>query len=126
MAAEEVGIGELSRQVRDVLLRFEGLATRLETQFVRNDNFALYKQLVDVELAKLLDVVKTLATVERIASLEEQVKKMASKDEVKPLAEKVADLEDDKKWLVRLVIGFIILGVLGALFAVSKAGGASG
>ena len=36
---------------------------------------------------------------------------------------RVAQLEDDKKWLVRLVLGFIVLGILGAIFVAS--GGAS-
>jgi homoserine dehydrogenase len=32
------------------------------------------------------------------------------------LTSRVASLEDDKKWLIRLVVGFIVLGLLGLLF----------
>lgn len=122
-----VGIGELSRQVRDVLVRFEGLATRLETQFVRSENFQLYKQLVDTAISNLQQRVSELASAEQMKNLREDVDGLgqgkASKNELTNLERRVADLEDDKKWLVRLVVGFIILGVLGAVFAVSQAGG---
>lgn len=118
-----VGIGELSRQVRDVLVRFEGLATRLETQFVRSENFQLYKQLVDTAISNLQQRVSELASAEQMKNLREDVDDKASKGHVSNLERRVADLEDDKKWLVRLVVGFIILGVLGAVFAVSQAGG---
>lgn len=121
--SDGVGIGELSRQVRDVLLRFEGLATRLETQFVRNDNFALYKQLVDNSLDQLQKTVTLLASLERVSNLESKVADKADKATMTGLEDRVVQLEDDKKWITRLVIGFIVLAVLGAIFAVSKAGG---
>ena len=122
-----VGIGELSRQVRDVLVRFEGLATRLETQFVRSDNFLLYKQLVDTAIANLQQRGSESASSEQVNNLREDVESLttgkASKSDVTNLERRIDALEDDKKWLVRLVVGFIILGVLGAVFAVSQAGG---
>lgn len=122
---ESPGVGELSRQVRDVLVRFEGLATRLETQFVRSDNFNLYKQLVDQAIANLQALVATLARADKVEDLERDMIDKASSSSVDALTKRVNDLEDDKKWLTRLVIGFIILGVLGAVFAVSQgAGGA--
>lgn len=120
---EGIGIGELSRQVRDVLVRFEGLAARLENQFVRADNFAYYRQLVDAAIAALQETVKRLATSEQVKNLASDVDQMATKDYVERLEKRVGDLEDDKKWLVRLVLGFIVLGVLGAVFAVTKAQG---
>ena len=111
---EGPGIGELSRQVRDVLSRFEGLAARLEQQFVRADNFAYYRQLVDQALATLQSTVK---------DLNDAIKKLPTDNEFAALENRVSELEDDKKWLTRLVLGFIILGVVGAVFALQKAGG---
>ncbi|HEY6020684.1 MAG TPA: hypothetical protein VIY48_12560 [Candidatus Paceibacterota bacterium] len=106
-----VGIGELSRQVRDVFLRFEALAARLETQFVRADNFELYKVLINTEIAAL----KTASE-----KLTQTISTLPSSTEIKDLKERVDDLEDDKKWLTRLILGFIILGVLGAVYTVSQ------
>lgn len=120
---EGVGIGELSRQVRDVLARFEGLATRLDSSYVRRDNFDLYSQLVNQALAGLQDGVKKLASAEAVNNLAADIEGKASKGQVDSLETRIKDLEDDKRWLVRLVATFIILGVLGAVFAVSKAGG---
>lgn len=44
--------------------------------------------------------------------------------ELAVLKGRVTDLEDGRKWLSRLVLGFIVLAVLGAVFTVAKAGGA--
>ena len=110
---EGVGIGELSRQVRDVLSRFEGLVARLETQFVRQDNFAYYRQLVDQAIRQLQETSRELA---------DSIKQLPTEAKLKSLEERVAELEDDKKWLTRLVLGFIVLGVIGAAFALQKAG----
>lgn len=122
-----IGVGELSRMVRDTLVRFEGLAQRLETQFVRQDNFLLYKTLVDQALKALQDDVAKAANAvtvaEKIKALEDGAKNLASKDDLKVLAERVTDLEGDRRWLIRLIMSFVILGVLGAVFYVAKAGG---
>jgi hypothetical protein len=117
-------VGELSRQVRDVLVRFESLAGKLETQFVRTDNFLLYKQLVDQSLRSLDEAVTKLASAEQLRSLSERVDKKAGTDSVNALQVEINELKDDKKWLIRLVATFVILGVLGATFFVAKAGGA--
>lgn len=119
---ESPGVGELSRQVRDVLVRFEGLATRLETQFVRSDNFNLYKQLVDQSIKQLQDVVVQLARAEKVEDLEESMKYKADTAAVNTLSKRVDDLEDGKKWITRLVLGFIILGVLGAVLVFQGTG----
>ena len=108
---DDIGIGELARQVRDVFSRIEGLAQRLEGgQFVRNDLWQVYKEGLEARMIGLK------AQLDALTSIKSDV------TQVKNLEDRVAQLEDDKKWLVRLVIGFVILGVLGALFAVSKAG----
>lgn len=117
-----VGIGELSRQVQQVLIRFEGLAARLETQFIRKETYDMYKQLVDQAISQLQDTVKSLASAETARNLREEVDKKASKGQVEGLEQRVVELEDDRKWLIRLVLGFIVLSILGAIFVVSKGG----
>ncbi len=118
-----IGIGELSRQVQQVLTRFEGLAARLETQFVRTETYEMYKLLVDQAIRTLQETVKTLATHETTANLRSEVEGKASAGSVKSLEQRVAELEDDRKWIIRLVLGFIVLGVLGAIYVVAKPGG---
>lgn len=86
-----ITVAELARQVRDVLVRFEGIVQRLESgQYVRSDIFDMYKLGVGVELNNI--------------------------------RAEVEELKDDRKWLIRLVGTFIILGILGAVFLV-KGGG---
>lgn len=126
---EGVGVGELSRQVRDVLSRLESLAVRLETQFVRGDNFGLYKQLVDQAIVSLQAGVRDIETVLRdtpdqsdLSNLASRVDSKASKTDLEAVGKRVSELEDDKKWLTRLVVGVIILAVIGAVFVVQKAG----
>jgi hypothetical protein len=126
-----VGVGELSRLVRDVLVRFEGLAARLETQFVRTDVFEYYKQLVNQALMELqvktANAADKTTVSDKFKDVDEELGKKASRAEVdaklETLTKRIADLEDDKRWLVRLIGTFIVLGILGAVFAVAKAGG---
>lgn len=121
---EGVGIGELSRQVQGVLLRFEGLATKLEQQFVRTDNYLLYQRLVDEAIAGLKQTMATLASSDQLKNVTDDVASKASKGTVEALTDRVEALEDDKKWLIRLVLGFIVMGILGTVFVVSKGSGA--
>lgn len=120
---ENVGTGELSRQIRDVLARFQDLATRLETQFMRTDTFVFYQRLIDKATKDLEDSVRGKASTDSLLTLSNSLDKKADAERVRRLEDRVDDLEDDKKWLTRLVFGFIILGVLGALFAFSQLGG---
>lgn len=108
------GIAELARQVRDVLVRFETLGARLETQFVRADIFQLWLQSFQQDLKDLT------------ATKEKEHKELAERDksERDHLTKRVSDLEDNIKWVVRLVIGFILLGILGAALTFTKGGGA--
>lgn len=129
---DSVTVGELARSVRDVFGRLEGLARRLEDgQFVRTDIYILYKENVNQALAALERRVSEMESskvsktaheglVEKVSSLDSD---KAEKSTLASMDARVAQLEDDKKWLVRLIIGFIILGVLGAVFAASGAAG---
>jgi hypothetical protein len=116
-------VGELARQVQEVLSRFTGLATRLETQFVRSDNFELYKELVKQAFKALETTMALLARSDRVEELARGMEDKADNEAFKALVKRVSELEDDKKWLTRLIIGFIILAILGAIFYVSQKGG---
>jgi uncharacterized membrane protein YheB (UPF0754 family) len=118
-----ISIGELSRQVQGVLVRFESLVTRLDGQYVRNENLELYKQLVNQTLQQLQTTVAQLASAEKVKDLEADIEAKASKGTVAALESAVKELQDDKKWLTRLILGFIILAVLGAIFAAAQIGG---
>lgn len=100
---QSISIGELSRQVRDVLIRFQGISQQLQEQFINKTVLELtltpYKQAHD-------NLEKTVAALES---------GKAEITELKALTERVGQLEDDKKWLIRLVIGFVILAILGAM-----------
>lgn len=109
-----IGLGELARQVRDVFVKLEGLATRLESgQFVRSDVFALYRENVNQALAGVQDKIKVLS--------EDKADKAEVTSTFRSMEARIAALEDERKWLTRLVLGFIILGILGAIFVASWA-----
>ena len=95
-----ISIGELSRQVTSVLLRLEGITKRLEDQFVRRDVLELYQKSSELETGQLK---------EKIAGLD---KDKVEVSEFKALEARVTKFEDDKKWLVRLVLGVVIIAVL--------------
>ena len=88
---------EIARRLDEVAGRFEALANQLDMKYVRNDLFTAYKELVEAK---------------------NKVQDQALADTQK----RVAELEDGRKWLSRLIIGFIVLAVLGAVFTVAKTG----
>lgn len=49
----EYSVGELGRRLADITGRLEGLATRMETTYVRFDLFEASKQLSETERAQL-------------------------------------------------------------------------
>jgi hypothetical protein len=125
---ETYSVAELARSLRDVFTRLEGLARRLEDgQFVRTDLYNLYRESVNQALAALQAAQAVLerdkADKSHVNSVAESVKTKADTSSFSGLEARVAQLEDDKKWLVRLIIGFIILGVLGAVFTVATVQG---
>lgn len=79
--------------------RLDEVAQRLEALANRLDTTYVRKE--------LFESYKALADAERQA-----------------LLKRVDELEDGRKWLSRLIMGFIILAVLGAVFTVAKTGAA--
>lgn len=114
------GVGELSRQVREVLTRFEQLVNKLETQFVNKDFFKLYTDGVNRELEHL---VKSHAELKQDASKSVDTLERAEKDRNDQLEKRIAQLEGNITWIVRIVIAAIVVAVLAAV-GFSKSGGA--
>lgn len=102
MSGDEISIGELARQLKDVVTRLEGVMRRLDNgQFVRTDLFDRYEESVASKITKL----------------EKDTDDKAAKSEFVQLALRVTKLEDEKTWITRLVVSFIILAVLGIVFS---------
>jgi hypothetical protein len=103
------GLAELSRQVRDVLTRFEVLANKLEANFLSKEIFKLYSDGVTRELehvSKALDV---------------EVK--AEKERNDQLGKRISDIEGNITWLVRVIVAAIVVALIAGLGIAAKAGG---
>lgn len=87
---------------------------------MRSDIFILYKENIDRELRRLAHVVDEIE--DKAANLP-AVEKMATSDGLKTVEGRVAGLEDNQKWIVRLVIGFVIMGILAAVIVFGKPAG---
>ena len=116
MPDEGVSTGELSRQVRDVLIRFQGLADRLDSSYVSKELYQLRQEVLDRIIRGIEDSLSKTCSAETVKAIEAEKASVAALDD---LRKRVDTLEDDKKWLTRLVAAFIILGVLGAVFVAS-------
>jgi hypothetical protein len=102
------GVGELSRQVREVLGRFEGLVNKLEAQFVTKEIFKLYTDQMTRELEHL------------IKGQDQQV--AAEKERNDQLDKRIAKIESNITWIVRLVLAAVVVALLAGI-GLSKAGG---
>lgn len=97
VTAADRTLGELARRLDDVVSRFEALANKLDVTYVRTELFVSYQKLAEAEHTRLKDANDTLKV-------------------------RVAELEDGRKWISRLVLGFIILAVIGSVITVAKVG----
>jgi hypothetical protein len=93
-------LGEVARRLDDVLSRFEKLAGDLPRTFVSRDLFDSYKE--------------TTAA-----------KNDLMESEHRDLARRINELEDDKKWLYRLIVGAVILAIVSIAFTAGRAAVAS-
>jgi hypothetical protein len=106
----DVSVAELARQVQAAMTRLEQLARDLQERFITSQVFGLMKENIDN---------KNRSQDKDIADLETA---KADKSALGELEKRVSALEDDKKWLTRLVGGVIILAIVGLLFAVRSFG----
>lgn len=100
---------QLSQSLTDVLNRLQALATKIETQYLskelwkkdseRLDEIIRGLRIADADLRKILESLET---------------KYATKEEVGNLRTDVVELQDDKKWIVRLILGVIVVGIITA------------
>lgn len=114
------GLAELARQVQGVLARFEALAGKLEANFLTKEIFRLYSDGVARELehiSKSLDA-KAEAEKERDSHLEKRIADVEGS-----LGKRISSVEDNITWVVRIVIGAIILALLAVVGITAKAKG---
>lgn len=110
MAPEhEIGTSELSRQVRDVLARFQLLADRLDTAYTTKEMFSLYKILVDQSLKSLQD---------KVAELDRDKAEAVNHT---ALDKRVAKLEDNQTWITRLIVSLIVIAIVGTVIVTGGA-----
>jgi hypothetical protein len=114
------GLPELSRQVRDVLARFEALANKLEANFINKEIFRLYSDGVTRELehiSRSLDQ-QVQAEKERNGDLDKRLAVVEGN-----LDKRISALEGNITWVVRAVIGAIIIALLAGIGIAAKAKG---
>lgn len=104
-----MSIAELARQVREVLSRFQGLADRLDTSYVTKELFDLHSRSLDQTLSNVTETHKNLD------------KDKAEKTAFDDLVRRVNNIEDNQKWLVRLLMGLIIAAVVGTVIVTGGA-----
>lgn len=80
-------LGEVARRLDDVFRQYESIANSLATSFVTKELFGAYKDLV--------------VTSDQIYQ-----------NQITALNARVAELEDDKKWLYRLIVGAVVLALI--------------
>lgn len=98
---------ELARRIQEFYTRLEAIALRMETTYVTKDIYDLNNKLIDQRFQAQSEYAESL--------------RKTSQGEIDTLRETIKELEDDKTWLVRLVIGAFILAAIGIIFAGSKA-----
>ena len=132
MAADgDLTPGELSRRVQELLLQFESLLRKVEERYVQKETLELIREGINTAILGLqrsyeaLD--RTKADQSEFLGLKSNVDALAlskaDESELKAIKDDVDELKDHNKWLFRLVGSFVILAILGAVFA---AGGGLG
>jgi len=89
-------LGEVARRLDDVFKRFEQLANDLPKTFVSKELYDAYRETATAQQDQLKIVIDNQS-------------------------KRIEDLEDDKKWLWRLVVGAVIMALLGLLLTTTHA-----
>lgn len=113
MAADAGGsqptVGELARGLQSVLVRFEGLIQRIELNYVQKDVYEL-----GIKLSEAAD--KALKT-----AVETEQRDRETHDEA--LRQRIDKLESNQAWLVRTIIGAVVLAVLAGVLVTRRSVG---
>lgn len=120
--SEDISPGELARRMNDVLRQFQSLVDQVETRYIRKDYIELYKANIDQTVAGMKAALELKADKTEVASLASGLATKVDKSEFDAAKADIAELKDTNKWLFRLVAGFIILAILGAVLTVGSGG----
>lgn len=110
-------LAEIGRQVREALGRLESLAGRLDQNFVPNRILELYKEIVELRFRRVEQDISQINKELDNKADESDVTAKPSKTEVDDLRTRVSSLEDNQKWLVRVVLGALVLALVGLVLA---------
>lgn len=113
---DDISVGELSRQVAQTLQRFEQLLTRLDDSYVSKNLYDLYSRGVDKALAELERAVAEAARKESLTDKADRSDLQPLKDKADALELRVKKLEENISWIVKIVLTFVVLAILGAVF----------
>lgn len=100
-------LAELARRMQEMYVRFEAIAIKMETSYVTKELYELNNRYLEELVGRNKEYSDNL--------------RRQSEEDIKLLRTSIDELNDDKKWLVRLVFGAIILTVLGTILIGTKA-----
>lgn len=129
--------GELSRRVQELLLQFEALLRKIEDRYVQKETLELIREglnnaitglretdtSLDRSKAGVTDVSNLKSTVDEkatrleVENLRALVNEKASSADLKAVSDDVDELKGHNTWLFRVIGMFIVLAILGAVFA---------
>lgn len=114
--SDDISVGEISRQMKDVLQRFEALINKIDSTFVSRVVWELYTLGLNQQLADIKQDIGEKAATADTATLHAELDKRVSKTAYDALEKRVANMEATQTWITRLVGAFIIIGILGVVF----------
>lgn len=111
--SEDITTGELSRQLAAVLQRFEALANRLNETYVTRQVWDLASQNTKSSLEQLDRDIEKLASKESVEKKADVTEIKNLKNQIDALEIRVKKQEENVTWLVRTILAFVILAILG-------------
>ena len=122
MAADgDLTPGELSRRVQELLLQFEALLHKVEDRYVQKENLELIREGINTAILGLQQsyqaIDRSKVDQSELLGLKSVIETKADKGELQAIKDDVDELKDHNKWLFRVIGSFIILAILGAVFA---------
>lgn len=94
LTRQGVILDTVKAQVSQIAIKVDQLADKVDNKYVTRQEYE-----------------------ERQKRIDDILNKMASKEEITQIGNDVSSIKDSNKWVVRLVIGAVILGLIGLLIA---------